>query len=104
MPQQYYSLFLFVVVIILISNTDQPTTTSSIVRPRPNPLSRTRSFIMANVTAITDYLFKFREHLHYANFHSTLNNMYAEPFEASVVNKFFTDAIINTLLLSYQAN
>ena len=47
---------------------------------------------MTNYTTITDYPFKFCDHPLCSNFSNSLNNTYAEPFENTVIDWFFTNA------------
>ena len=86
----HYIIFV-VVVVILLPNTKQTTLTSSIANPSPH-LSRTRSFTMINYATITDWSFRFADHLHCRSFGNTLNNTYSEPLEIPVINGIFIDA------------
>ena len=78
----FYKLILALLLLLLIL---MPTTSSSlhqlssIVSPSPNPLSRTRSFTMANYTAITQLYFIFGPHHlpKYEFLDTALNNVYS---------------------------
>ena len=96
-----------------------PTTTISssigIVSPSPYPITRTRSFtnaesslptatISTDFTPIKEICFKFGLHHVDPNLHSSLNNVYSEPFEDTVADTFFTDNTRTALSVNVIAN
>ena len=52
---------------------------------------------MTNFTPITDWSFQFAVHLHCKTYHTSLNDIYSEPLEPTVVNNLFTTAAKTTV-------
>ena len=70
--------------------TDLPATSSIIVSPSQH--FPPQSFTMTNYTALIAYNFKFCDHPLCHIFTTSLNNTYAELFQNSVADWFFTNA------------
>ena len=81
---------LFFIVVILMPNTEH-TSTSSIFRPSPNPLARSRSVTMTDFTSIREYIFQFNQHPHCESLHNAFNNTYSEPLNDTVRASLFID-------------
>ena len=85
---------LFLLLILMPTTSSALHQQSSIVSPSPNPLSRSRSFTMANYIAITQLYFIFGPHYSpkYEFLDTALNNVYFEPIDDAVLASLFTDA------------